>query len=317
MAKGRSRHSKLAALVSALVLAFVLGGCSAEAPVSVAPQQSPATQSAPSADASALSIPLSIQDYDGEPSLEINGGIPGFTAEELTLTPREEYAPLDGLGRATQAFVLVSDETRPGSQEKRTSLRDVHPSGWHQKQYDCVNGGSLYNRSHLIAWALSGQNDDPRNLITGTTFMNQSTMHGYEEQILAHIRNTGQHVLLRVTPVYEGSNALATGVQYEAQSIEDGGKAICFNLFFWNVQPGVVIDYASGDSWPEAAASAPDAPALPDTAGEYVLNTHTKKFHSPQCSAVQKMKDQNKETFAGSREELIQRGYAPCGTCKP
>ncbi len=308
MAKGRGAHIKLAALLSALVLVLSLTGCATEASPPASIQQSPSVQETSAADASGLSI----QAYTGEPFLEINGGIPGFTAEELTLTSRESYGPLDELGRTTQAIALVSDETRPGSQEKRTSLRDVHPSGWCQKQYDCVSGGSLYNRSHLIAWSLSGKNDDPRNLITGTTYMNQTVMQPYEERILAHIRNTGKHVLLRVTPVYEGSNALATGVQYEAQSIEDGGEAICFNLFFWNVQPGVVIDHATGESWLEAAT-----PVLPDTAGEYVLNTRTKKFHDPACDAVQKMKDQNKESFAGSREELLQGGYAPCGTCKP
>lgn len=186
--------------------------------------------------------------YQGNPSVVVNGDLPAFTAEELSLQTFEDYAPLDGQGRCGTAFALVSDETRPATGEKRSSISSIRPTGWCQASYDFVQGGSLYNRSHLIAWSLGAENANPRNLITGTASMNQSVMQPLENRILEYIRNTGRHVLVRVTPVFSGRDLVARGVQYEAYSVEDAGTAICMNRFLFNVQPGVEIDYATGES---------------------------------------------------------------------
>ncbi len=259
----------------------------------------------------------SIPPYSGEPFTNINGGVPQFGAEELAQNTFEKYGPLDNLGRATMAFALVSDETRPKSGEKRQSISEIHPSGWRQAQYDSIQGGSLYNRSHLIAWSLSDENANPRNLITGTTYMNQETMQGFEQRILGHIRNTGNHVLLRVTPVYQGSELVARGVHYEAQSIEDGGRAISINAFLWNVQPGIAIDYATGESQIEVTDELTPTSSAPNAVADYILNTRSKKFHYPTCASVRDMKEKNKDYFTGSREDVMQQGYTPCGNCHP
>lgn len=293
---------------------------------------------------------VAIPAHADEPATDINGGVPSFTDEELRQGTFEFYAPLDSLGRATLAFAMVGDETRPPASASRPSISSIRPSGWEQAQYDCVQGGSLYNRSHLIAWSLSDEGANPSNLITGTTYMNQGAMQGIEQSILGHVRNTGNHVLVRVTPIYEGDDLVARGVHYEAQSVEDDGAAVRVNAFLWNVQPGVAIDYATGasalveeEAEPEGAvqgdaavagsgtgAGSAAGAAIPAAAGasasagssssdssDYVLNTNSKKFHRAGCSAVSKMKDKNKELFTGSRDAVIGRGYEPCKICNP
>ncbi len=236
--------------VFALILAFACAGCASpqtdggEASEQVA--ASAASDSAQGFEVAPAIIPL--PEFTGVAAVEIDGGIPSFTNEELSRDASAVYAPLDELGRATVAFAMVSDETRPPQGEKRPSLSEVHPSGWNQAFYDHIPGQSLFNRSHLIAWSLSGEGANPCNLITGTTFMNQGTMQGYEQSILSYIRNTGNHVLVRATPIYEDDELVARGVHYEARSIEDAGEAISINVFIWNIEPGVEIDYATGES---------------------------------------------------------------------
>lgn len=246
----------LASALFAILLAFSLSGLSGCAPGQAA-ESNDATNT-PAAAASAVATDgtdagiegLSpIPEFAGEPYVKIGDGKATFTAEELAQSTFESYAPLDSLGRATQAYALVSDETRPASGEKRASISHIHPSGWCQHSYDCVQGGSLYNRSHLIAWSLAAENDNPANLITGTTYMNQDTMQQFELPILDYIRNTGKHVLMRVTPIYEGDELVCRGVQFEAKSVEDDGATIDWNFFLFNVQPGVAIDYATGENW--------------------------------------------------------------------
>lgn len=196
-------------------------------------------------------VPAQIPVYDGEPYVELNGGTPDFTADELALPSFESYAPLDSLGRSVCGFAMVSDETRPANNERRGNISNIKPTGWRQGFYDFIVGESLYNRSHLIAWSLSAENDNPCNLMTGTIYMNQDNMEPFESQILAYIRNTGNHVLIRSTPVFEGTDLLAKGIHYEAYSVEDDGGTICFNVFLFNVQPGVEIDNATGANWEE------------------------------------------------------------------
>ncbi len=187
--------------------------------------------------------------YAGEPYVELEGNRPSFTEADRALASHafEEYEPLDHLGRTTGAFACVGFETMPT--QERGDIGSVHPSGWRTSRYAWVDGESLYNRCHLIAHHLSGEDANERNLITGTRCFNTQGMLPFEERMGDYIEATGNHVLLRVTPVYDGDDLVARGVQMEAWSMEDEGAGICFNVFAYNVQPGVVIDYATGENW--------------------------------------------------------------------
>ncbi len=273
---------------AALLLVLTCLGISGCGGVQAALGEAPAAEaSARSAGVAAPSLPFSeesagritadsIPAYEGEPSVEVNGGVPAFTEEDLDRPTFEDYAPLDALGRCGTAFALVSDDTRPANGEKRGNISAIKPTGWVQGRYEDLPDSSLYNRSHLIAWSLGAENDNPRNLITGTASMNQGAMQSVENRILAYIRNTGNHVLVRVTPVFAGNELLARGVQYEAFSIEDGGRTICVNEFMFNVQPGIQLDYATGVNQ-RAAAEEPAATgsvegAEPMAAGDLVTD---------------------------------------------
>ena len=186
--------------------------------------------------------------YSGEAFIELNENAPLFTDEEKKSTDAfEYYDSLDELGRCGVAYANICPELMPT--EERGSIGEIRPSGWHTVKYpDLIEDNYLFNRSHLIAYSLAGENANPLNLITGTRFLNQETMQIFELKVLDYVRDTGNHVLYRVTPVFEGDNLLASGVQMEAWSVEDEGKGICFNVYCYNVQPGIKIDYATGDS---------------------------------------------------------------------
>ncbi len=188
-----------------------------------------------------------LPDYQGDISIEINNNEPVFTDEELSRSLFEEYSELDELGRCGTAFALVGEELMP--QGKRGDISDVHPSGWHQRFYDFVDQGALYNRSHLIAYKLAGENANERNLITGTRYFNAVGMAEYEDMVSDYVWRTGNHVLYRVTPIFYEDELVARGVHMEAQSVEDGGEGVSFNVYVYNVQPGVVIDYETGSNW--------------------------------------------------------------------
>ena len=193
------------------------------------------------------SVDLSeIPAYSGQPYVELNGNVPSFTEKEKTTLAFEEYGELDKLGRCTYAYANLCPELMPT--EKRKSIYSVKPTGWHSTKYPFVDQESLYNRCHLIAFMLAGENDNERNLITGTRYMNTEGMLPFEKRVCEYIELTGHHVLYRVIPVFRGNNLVASGVEMEALSIEDGGENICFHVFVYNVQPGIVIDYRSGDS---------------------------------------------------------------------
>ena len=206
----------------------------------------------------------------------------------------------------------------------RESISEVKPSGWINKDYgDLVDGGYLYNRCHLIGFQLTGENANERNLITGTRYMNIEGMLPFENMVADYVDETGNHVLYRVTPVYEGNDLVATGVQMEGYSVEDNGEGICYNIFAYNAQPGIAIDYATGNSWLDDSVGAvegdtsttvtTDEPAVM----EYVLNTNSMKFHYPDCSSVSDMSPKNREDYTGTREDLIAQGYSLCGACSP
>ncbi|WP_261428716.1 DNA/RNA non-specific endonuclease [Xiamenia xianingshaonis] len=186
------------------------------------------------------------------------------------------------------------------------------PTGYHSVQYDCVPGGWLYNRCHLVAFQLAGQNDNIQNLITGTRRMNL-VMKRFEDAIRTYIEGTGNHVLYRVSPDFAGDELVARGVRIEALSVEDGGAGISYDVYIPNVQDGVVIDYATGESRLDGE-DAPDAAVGEVT---YVLNTNTKRFHRPGCSSADEIKDKNREDSDLGRDEIVELGYAPCGVCAP
>ena len=183
--------------------------------------------------------------YNGEAYVYLNDNVPTFTDEEKTLESFEYYSPLDNLGRCGVAFANVSKDTMPT--EERESIGQIKPTGWHTVKYDIVSGGYLYNRCHLIGYQLTGENANEKNLITCTRYMNATTMLQFETEVASYIEETKNHVLYRVTPYFEGDNLVATGVQMEAYSIEDNGE-LQFNVFVYNVEPGIIIDYATGDS---------------------------------------------------------------------
>ena len=279
--------------------------------------------------------------YSGTPYTEVNGNKPYFTEADLTTQSFETYSGLDSLGRCGVAYANVGQDLMPT--EPRGEIGAVKPTGWHLVKYDNVDGKYLYNRCHLIAYMLAAENANPQNLITGTRYLNVQGMLPFETKVCDYVKNTGNHVLYRVTPIFDGDNLLADGVLMEAYSVEDAGEGICFCVFAYNVQPGIGIDYATGDNWAEgsgtyqstAAPAAVETPAPQpetDTAVQitpessvsqesrettYVLNTNTKKFHYPTCSSVDDMKEKNKQIYTGSRDEVINMGYVPCKRCNP
>ncbi len=188
----------------------------------------------------------SIPDFSGKPYVVINNNIPGLSPSDRTATYFEIYTALDYLERCGAAFACLGKETMPT--EDRGAIGSVKPSGWHTVKYDFVDGKYLYNRCHLIGFQLSGENANVRNLITGTRYMNVDGMLPFENMVADYIKETGNHVLYRVTPVFKGSELVCRGVQIEAFSVEDNGDGICFNVFCYNNQPGVEIDYATGYS---------------------------------------------------------------------
>lgn len=256
------------------------------------------------------SVPL----YSGTPYAVVNNNKPFFTESDYTTSSFEYYSPLDDLGRCGVTYACVGQDIMPT--EERGEIGQVKPTGWHTVKYDCVDGKYLYNRCHLIGFQLTGENANTRNLITGTRYMNVDGMLPFENEIDDYVDATNNHVLYRVTPIFEGNNLLATGVLMEAYSVEDNGKGVCFNVFCYNVQPGVILDYSTGES--KLASTDNEETTSPEaTVNEYVLNTNSKKFHKPNCSSVNDMSEKNKDEFTGTRDELLNNGYSPCGYCKP
>lgn len=284
--------------------------------------------------------------YSGEPYTAVNNNEPYFTSDNLTTEAFENYSELDALGRCGVAYANVCLETMPT--EKRGSISEVKPTGWHSVKYDNVDGKSLYNRCHLIGYQLTAENANQQNFITGTRYLNVDGMLPFENMVADYVKETDNHVLYRVTPIFTGDNLVADGVLMEGYSVEDEGEGICFCVYAYNVQPGITIDYATGDSWlssekgnsdsssggnsavSQSAAdksgtqqaavqteSVKETSAPVSTGTEYILNTNTKKFHYPSCSSVKQMKASNKKEYTGSRDDLIAQGYDPCKKCNP
>ncbi len=270
-----------------------------------------------------------IPEYAGDPYITVNENTPSFSEEELTTEAFEFYSAMDSLGRCQTAYANICEELMPT--EERGTIGPVKPSGWHTVKYDIIEDRYLYNRCHLIGYQLAGENDNELNLITGTRYLNITGMLPFENMVAEYVWETGFHVLYRVIPVYEGEELVARGVEMEAMSVEDHGAGVSFHVFCYNVQPGIWIDYGTGDSaladesTAEGTSDETEAeePAMDgNIAGEsseatYILNKNTKKFHYPSCDSVNQMKEKNKQEFTGSRDEAISMGYEPCGNCRP
>lgn len=254
----------------------------------------------------------SIPDYNGSPYVEINDNEPQFTKSEITTSSFEIYGDLDSLGRCTAAFSCIGKDLMPT--KKRGEIGSVKPTGWHLAKYDFIDGKYLYNRCHLIGYQLSGENANEKNLITGTRYLNIQGMLPFENEVAEYIKNTNNHVMYRVTPIFEGNNLLADGVQMEGYSVEDKGKSISFNVFCYNVQPGVNIDYVTGDNSASGEYTTTTDEDIMDT---YIVNLNTKKFHKPSCSSISRMSEKNKKQYKGKRSSLINNGYEPCKNCNP
>lgn len=277
--------------------------------------------------------------YTGTPSVVINNNVPFFEPNEETTDAFQHYFDLDNLGRVTLAYASLGPELLP--EGERGDISSVHPTGFENESYPWIDGGGgmVYNRCHLIAYMLAGQNANPKNLMTGTRYMNVEGMLPYEQQTDDYIKKTGNHVMYRVTPLFKGDDLVAQGVLMEAKSVEDKGAGLQFCVFCYNVEPGVAIDYATGlnhtdgtiaaggvtgessaakpeaeQPAPQPAAPAQDAPAA---AQQYVVNTNTHKFHYPWCSSVSQMKAKNRMDVTETRDSLISQGYSPCKRCNP
>lgn len=256
-----------------------------------------------------------VPDYSGDTYVAVNGNIPYFSETDYTTEAFEEYGDLDSLGRCTMAYACIGQDLMPT--EERGEIGMIKPSGWWQNKYDFVDGKYLYNRCHLIAYCLTGENANEKNLITGTRYLNTEGMLPFENLVADYVKDTGNHVLYRVTPVFEENNLLADGVLMEGWSVEDDGSGICFNAFVYNEQPGIEIDYTTGENWLAGSAQSADESLPESEKTEYILNTNTRKFHLPSCESAQDTNPQNRKEYTGSRNDLITEGYSPCNRCKP
>ncbi len=246
MKKARRKDSRRAVILAVVLTALITG---VAAFVLAKSRTSAVTVSA--VDTAAFTLP----EYTGEDSAVINGGRPFFYAWELTATPFVRFSPLDELGRTGAGSACLGPETLPKAE--RGEIGDIRPSGWHTVRYDdLIEDHYLYNRCHVIGYLLCGDNATPENLFTGTRHLNAEAMLPFEIRTVRYIEETGNHVLYRVTPIYRDRDLLARGVLMEAWSVEDGGAGVCFNVFVFNVQPGVRIDYRTGESEREAAPAA-------------------------------------------------------------
>lgn len=282
-----------------------------------------------------------IPPYTGKDYIIINNNKPEFDDEQLTTNTFVSFSPFDELGRTGSGIACLGPETLP--KDPRGEIGNIRPSGWHTVRYDdLIEDKYLYNRSHVIGFFLSGDNNTPENLFTGTRYLNSGTMLQFEIKVGDYIEKTGNHVIYRVTPKYQDSDLVATGVQMEAMSVEDRGAGLHFNVFVYNFQPGILIDYRTGESRRDpdhqkdvSRSITPNANSDQNALSEennaaqnvtddvdlstvtYVLNTNTKRFHLPTCDSVIEMKTKNREYYYGGRDEIIEAGYVPCGRCKP
>lgn len=244
-----------------------------------------------------------IPEYSGEPYIVLNGNEPDFPKSEWNLQSFEQYGELDSLGRCSTAYANVGTDLMPT--EKRGSIGQVKPTGWQTVKYDIVDGKYLYNRCHLIGYQLSGENANDKNLITGTRYMNVEGMLPFENMVADYVKETGNHVLYRVTPVFREDNLLADGVQMEAFSVEDEGEGIAYNVYVYNVQPGIQIDYATGESSLDTSGT----PKAETSEGDIRGNSRSKIYHCPGQAAYEEMADSKYLVIFKTEQEAKEAGY--------
>lgn len=247
-----------------------------------------------------------IPEYSGEDYIILNNNVPNFSEADLTTTSFEEYSPLDSLGRCGVAYSNIGTDIMPT--EKRESISSVKPSGWQSVKYDIVEGKYLYNRSHLIGYQLTAENANDRNLITGTRYFNATLMLPYENMVADYIKETNNHVLYRVTPVFEGNNLVATGVQMEAKSVEDNGEGIEFNVFVYNVQPGITIDYATGNSALSGEEIVKTESSYNNTTNSTTNSNSTNTTTTTNSTASNNNSTNNSNNTTSSTEKTVIRG---------
>lgn len=252
-----------------------------------------------------------IPEFSGSPYIVINDNLPFFTEDEYTTNSYETYSELDRLNRCGVVMASIGKDLMPT--EEREAIGQVKPSGWHTVKYDWVDGKYLYNRCHLLGFQLTGENANERNLITGTRYLNVEGMLPFENMVADYIKETDNHVLMRVTPIFKEDNLVASGVLMEALSMEDSGNGICFNVYCYNVQPGVKINYASGISDIDENYTLKKEDY--ENEGSFILNTNSKKVHRKECSNIKSIKDKNKETYFGNIDVLLENGYDTCNDC--
>ncbi|MEZ3434630.1 MAG: DNA/RNA non-specific endonuclease [Lachnospiraceae bacterium] len=292
--KRRGSFAALWLLLGSLLCSVCTAGCEAEGR-SRMEEQEIATEESFSID--------SIPEYSTEPYVVIDGNEPDFDAEELTEESFESYSELDALGRCQEAYANIGQDLMPT--EERGSIGRVKPTGWQTVKYDNVDGKYLYNRCHLIGYQLTAENANERNLITGTRYMNVEGMLPFENMVADYIKETGFHVLYRVTPVFKGENLLAEGVRMEAYSVEDEGEGICFHVFVYNVQPGIEIDYATGDSRLKDKGETSPGKEQVEIRG----NSRSKIYHCPGQAAYEEMADSKNLVIFHSEQEAEEAGY--------
>ncbi len=264
--------------------------------------------------------PDAIPAYDGKAYVAVNNNEPFFTDSDMITTAFENYSDLDSLGRCGVAYANICKDIMPT--EERGKIGMIKPSGWHTVKYDVIKDRYLYNRCHLIGYQLAGENANPKNLITGTRYLNVEGMLPFENLVADYVNNTGNHVLYRVTPMFSGSNLVANGVLIEAKSVEDNGGGILFNVYCYNVQPGVGINYENGDSWLDgttgSASSGSDTSATENSDADS-SNSETmvhitatgKKYHRAGCRTLKKSDTEV------TLDEAKSMGLSPCGICNP
>ena len=308
---------RIPALLLALALTL-LCACAAPQPAAPAPapdpnptQSSAVVEKAEKKGESGAFFLEDVPEYAGEPYVVLHDNVPYFTEDDLTTESFEYYDELDAFNRCGVTIACVGQDLMPT--EERGSIGQVKPTGWQTVKYENVDGKYLYNRCHLIGFQLTGENANERNLITGTRAMNVDGMLPFENMVADYVKETENHVLYRVTPIFVEEEMVARGVLMEAVSVEDDGEGVEFCVYAYNNQPGIVIDYATGES-----TLAPEEEGT--TAGEeltYIINTSSQKFHLTDCSGVDTIKEENRSTFTGSRADAVAAGYEPCGRCKP
>ncbi len=302
----------LAKIISLLLAILMLTACSEFESIeqTVSSEKETTTQYTEIAQSKSVS---EVKPYTVYPYTVINNNIPEFEKTDYTKS-FEKYGKLDSLGRCTSCIANIGTDLMPT--EERGAIGSVKPTGWQVAKYSNIDGRYLYNRCHLIGYQLTAENANPNNLITGTRYLNIEGMLPFENKVATYVKATSNHVLYRVTPIFKDDELVARGVQMEAYSIEDEGEGVEFNVYCYNVQPDIEIDYKTGNS----KYVGNEAETTDNDNGEkqkYIVNINTRKFHKADCSSAKKIKDENKKTYTGYRESLVKNGYSPCSQCKP